>query len=117
MEDQLNVTKDQRDNLLLIALNGRLDSTTAPAFEQQLMNDIEQGQHHLVFDCQGLEYISSAGLRVFLMAVKRVKAQQGALAVSGLSSHIREVFEISGFVAILNVVDDLEQAIALCQGT
>ena len=62
-------------------------------------------------DFSALTYVSSAGLRVILMAAKRVKQSQGKLVLFGLSPQVREVFEISGFLKILDVVDDRAAAL------
>ena len=81
------------------------------AFEQAVMDKIDSGKAKMVIDLSGLEYISSAGLRVLLMAAKQVKTGNGALALCGLKDHIREVFEISGFLPILTIVDDESAAL------
>jgi anti-anti-sigma factor len=85
-------------------LEGRLDSNTSEALAQQLNNTMDSGQYQLIVDFSQLAYISSAGLRVLLMAVKRVTTESGALILFGMQDHIREVFEISGFLQILTVV-------------
>ena len=97
-------------NITVLSPEGRLDSNNAESFEQLVIGKIDGGEIHLVIDFSGLDYISSAGLRVLLMAAKRIKANAGAMALCGLKAHIHEVFEISGFLPILTIVDDLDAA-------
>ena len=94
-------------------LSGRLDSTTRAQFEPQATELASQEGVFLVFDCTSLEYVASAGLRVFLMAAKRVQPHGGRLVVCGLQPSVREVFEISGFLKILTVTATVDEARAL----
>lgn len=109
----MNITEAQRENgLCQVSLAGRLDSMTAPEVEAKLLPLADKPGGDLLLDLSGLEYISSAGLRVVLMAAKRLRAGKGRFRLCGLSAHVRQVFEISGFLGILTVCDDCEQAIA-----
>lgn len=107
----MNINEQEKGQVAVLSLEGRLDSNTSEAFEQRVMGKIDAGSRQLVIDFSELEYISSAGLRVLLMAAKQLKGVGGAFALCGLKEHIREVFEISGFLPILTVVDDLDAAI------
>jgi|HigsolmetaGSP11D_1036233.scaffolds.fasta_scaffold02318_6 stage II sporulation protein AA (anti-sigma F factor antagonist) len=106
----MDIKIDKHDDHLTVRLAGRLDSSNAGEFEQALLNRIDAGELRLVLDLSELSYISSAGLRVFLMAAKRLSARQGRMALCGLQDNVREVFEISGFTAILTVRADLAEA-------
>lgn len=86
---------------LTVALTGRLDTTTAPELEAALQAGLP-GVESLIFDLTGLEYISSAGLRVLLSAQK-VMNRQGKMVVRGANETIKEVFSITGFVDIMTV--------------
>lgn len=96
-----------------LALHGKLDSLTRAEFEPQALELAAQEGGGLVLDCTKLDYVASAGLRVFLMAAKRAQQAGGKMVLSGLQASVREVLEISGFLKILTVVDSLEQARAL----
>ncbi|MDY0050538.1 MAG: STAS domain-containing protein [Halothiobacillaceae bacterium] len=96
-----------------ILLTGRVDSATAGEFEQTLKSLFDTEGSKVILNFAGLNYISSAGLRVVLMAAKRAKQNQGRLVLCGLLPHVREVFEISGFLKILEVIGDCEQALSL----
>ena len=73
---------------------------------------VTAGHKNLLLDFSGLDYISSAGLRLVLVVAKRLKQDNGQLLLCGMQSHIREVFDISGFLAILNVADTRSNALA-----
>lgn len=96
---------------LVIQTFGRLDSGTAPAFEKHLVERLEQGVQALVIDFGPLDYISSAGLRVLLMTAKRIKQSNGRMAMCNLSDSIHQVLEISGFLTILTVCSDRDEAV------
>lgn len=93
---------------------GRLDSNSTGAAEKLVLARMDEGATRIVFDFADLDYISSAGLRLILVAAKRVKAAGGKLALCNMQDHIREVFAMSGFLAILTVCPDragAEQAV------
>lgn len=94
---KINVTKNSGD--LHIVLEGRLDTATAPEFESVLNANIG-GVNELTIDCAGLEYVSSAGLRVLLSAQKKMKS---GMKLKNVCELVMEVFEITGFVDILNI--------------
>lgn len=98
----MEMVKTQNGGDLNIALKGRLDTTTAPQLETELrtaLTDVKE----LVFDLKELAYISSAGLRVLLSAQK-VMNRQGNMIIRNASPEIMEIFEVTGFVDILNIV-------------
>ena len=95
-----------------VSLCGRLDSATSGGFEKSLQSIFQSVGSKAMMDFSALNYISSAGLRVVLMAAKRAKQGQGQLVLHGLQPHVREVFEISGFLKILEVTDTREAALA-----
>ncbi|MBO5560974.1 MAG: STAS domain-containing protein [Firmicutes bacterium] len=97
----MTITKTQENDKLNIALEGRLDTSTAPQLEAELKSAID-GVKELVFDITELEYISSAGLRVLLTAQKAMN-KQGKMTVKGASEAVMEIFEVTGFVDILNI--------------
>lgn len=111
----MNIRETKHDDIIVLAIDGRLDSNTAEAFQQHLMATIDATCDKVVVDFNGLAYISSAGLRVLLIAAKRMKAEQGIFVLCGLKKHIREVFEISGFLPILTVVKTIDSALEACQ--
>jgi len=95
-----------------VRLSGRLDGTTTQTVEQAFLQAIEGGATRFVFDMGGLEYVSSAGLRVMLLAAKKTRAAGGKIALFALSDSVREVFEISGFHTIFALFGDEREASA-----
>ena len=83
----------------IIEVSGRLDTTTAPALDKTI-NDIAEETKNLILDLKGLEYISSAGLRVLLSAQKKMQ-KVGSMKVKNVCEEVMEVFEMTGFADIL----------------
>lgn len=108
----MSITAERDGNTLVLQLQGRLDSTSSAAAEAEILGHLDAGPSHVVLDFGKLDYISSAGLRVVLIAAKRVKQSGGTMVLCALQPHIREVFEISGFLSILTVADDRAGALA-----
>ncbi|MCR5832167.1 MAG: STAS domain-containing protein [Lachnospiraceae bacterium] len=97
----LNIEKKVEGSKIEIALEGRLDTTTAPELEEVVKAELS-GKDSLVFDLAGLEYISSAGLRVLLSAQK-IMNNQGSMVVKNTSEEVNEIFEVTGFSDILTI--------------
>jgi len=97
----MTIEKKLNNEELTITLEGRLDTVTAPSLEEELKASLE-GIKKLVLDFQALEYISSAGLRVLLMAQKTMN-KQGSMVVRNVNETIEEVFEITGFADMLTI--------------
>lgn len=107
----MKVEQKKAGRVLVLAPEGRLDSSTAKAFEESIVGCIDSGESQVVVDFQRLDYISSAGLRVILMAAKKLKGQGGRIALSSLNQNIREVFDISGFSSILDIHPSQDAAV------
>ena len=97
----LNIEKKENASELTVALTGRLDTTTAPELETELKASLD-GVTALTIDMTGLDYISSAGLRVLLSAQK-VMNRQGEMKVLHVNETILEIFEVTGFSDILTI--------------
>ena len=97
----MNITKESNGSALTVALEGRLDTTTAPQLEAELRDGLKD-VNDLTIDMSKLVYISSAGLRVLLKAQK-VMNKQGKMTVKNASQEILDIFEVTGFNEILNI--------------
>ncbi len=97
----MNIAKKLEDKKLTISIDGRLDTSTAPELDEELKASLD-GVEELVMDFSGMEYISSAGLRVLLSAQKVMNAQ-GELIVTGANDTVMEIFDITGFTDILTI--------------
>ena len=107
----MDITSKKNDKALVITADGRLDTTTASGFESRCLEMISAGDKNIVIDLQGIEYISSAGLRSILSVGKKVRADGGNLVFCNLKGMVREVFEISGFSSIFTIHDTREKAL------
>ena len=97
----MNIQKTQDGTTLTLALEGRLDTTTAPELDNVVKSDLA-GVTDLTMDLEKLEYLSSAGLRVLLSAQK-IMNKQGSMVVKNANDTIQEIFEITGFSDILTI--------------
>ena len=97
----MNIQKALSGAALTVALEGRLDTTTAPKLEEELRSSVD-GITRLVFDVEKLEYISSAGLRV-LLAMQKLMNQQGEMVLQNVNEAVTETLEVTGFSDILRI--------------
>ena len=97
----MTIEKNLNGNELTVAIVGRLDTTTAPQLEAEFKQNIS-GVEKLVLDFSGLDYLSSAGLRV-LLAAQKVMNKQGEMIIRNVNETINEIFEVTGFIDILTI--------------
>ena len=94
----INVERDFE--LVTLEITGRLDTTTAPNLES-VINELSEDTKELIFDMTGVEYISSAGIRVLLGAYKKMSTNQGTMRIEKANDMVREVFEMAGLLKML----------------
>ena len=107
----MKIETKKNGHVMIVSVSGRLDTHTAGWFDEALAS-LDEAEKHLVIDFSGLEYISSAGLRSVLMAAKKVKENQGSLALASLTPMVKDVFDMSGFSAIIRIYPDSPSACA-----
>lgn len=98
----MTIKKTVDGDKLVLDLEGRLDTTTAPQLENELKVSLYDTKA-LTLDMEKLEYLSSAGLRVLLAAQKQMQKQQGNMVIVNVNEIIMEVFEVTGFVDIITI--------------
>jgi anti-anti-sigma factor len=106
----MDISLTKQGHITIIELNGQLDTMTYIAFENQLLDEILPGISVLI-DCSGLDYISSSGLRVLILAFKKAEKTGSKMALCSLQPRIMEVFKIAGFVRILSIYADRQSAL------
>ena len=109
----MQIQQSSQDTAKVLAPVGRIDQNSAEDFQQALqphLANCTKDESALVLDFSGVDYISSVGLRVLMLAARQAKAQGGRLAVAALQPIVREVFEISRFHLVLPVFDDVAGA-------
>ena len=97
----MEIKKNQLGDSLVVEIIGRLDAATAPQLEKELNSSLE-GIKTLTLDFAKLEYIASAGLRVLLVAQKRMN-KQGSMTIKNVSNEVKEVLDMTGFINFLNI--------------
>lgn len=108
----MECVSEKQGDVTIVKVNGRLDMSTSGDLDRECSRLIDQGEVRLFFDFEGLQFISSAGLRVILTTAKKVKPSAGSVAFYNLNGIVQEVFKISGFATILPIYDSLEDALA-----
>ncbi len=100
----MEVIIDTTPEKTLVTLHGRVDSTNAEQFQQDLSPLMEGDVPNIDIDCNGLTYTSSQGLRVFLMLQKSVMARHGTMVMRNMNPRVKEVFDITGFSNIITIL-------------
>lgn len=110
--EAMEITYDRRDGAVVVAVSGSIDTLTSGSLAESLAEQIETGARRLVLDMGGVDYISSAGLRSLLAAVKLARRQGGDFRLAEVDQLVLKVLTLSGFTSILKLYDDVGQAVA-----
>jgi anti-sigma B factor antagonist len=105
----MNIQIEKEDTNLVISISNRIDAVASPELERRLLDLIDKGEKRLIIDLHDVDFISSAGLRVFLMAAKLFFGK-GKLVIARPQKGVKNIFRISGFGSIVPIVDDLKAA-------
>jgi stage II sporulation protein AA (anti-sigma F factor antagonist) len=112
----MTIDEHRAGSVIVIAPRGRIDSTTSDTLETRLRELDRGGDRRVVVDLAGVDYISSAGLRVMLTLAKRTRDRSGALALCGLEDAVRHVFELAGFLPLFAVEATRDAAVRRAAG-
>jgi len=107
----MQISERQEGGITVLSLEGRLDAQSAGGVEETFKKKMEEGASKLLVDLSGVEYVSSAGLRVLLATSKKLNAQGGKLVLCGLKPYVQEVFEVAGFTSIFEILPDVDAAL------
>ena len=110
MPNPFAIQTSQQEALSIITLEGFVDAHTAPQFESAVQTEIEAGRTRIIVDCARLNYISSAGLGVFMSFIEEVRELGGDIKICGLVPKVRHTFDILGFQDIFEMLDDLSSS-------
>lgn len=108
----MEILEAKRGPVAVLMFKGRLDPHTTPTAHRQLFRCIDRGEKNIVADLSELEYASSAGLCLFMLAARRLKASQGKLVFCCTSPAIQEIFDIAGFRELFSTYPGQEEALA-----
>lgn len=98
---QVDITT--QDSKATIKVEGRVDTVTAKAFETEVMAVFNSNPTEIIMDCEALNYVSSSGLRVFLILKKTVDSKGCSLLITNMNDEVKQIFKITGFATILNI--------------
>lgn len=104
----MEIGQKEENGVVFLSFKGRLDGASAPEAEQIIDNILKNNKNRLLFDFEFLEYLSSAGLRVVLGAAKEMKRRDGKFVLCALNAYVKEVFDVSGFGAIIPIAESVE---------
>ena len=109
----LSMSDEMHGPAVVVRLSGQLDTLTAKPFESHLVKQIAEGQKRIIVDLGEVNYVSSYGLRVFLLTAKQLRSDRRAFILCRLTPEVKKIFRISGFDKILAICETLEDAVAL----
>jgi anti-anti-sigma factor len=112
----MEIGEAQASEALVIAPRGRVDSVSSGELERRVITWLDRGARRMVIDLSGVEYISSAGLRVLLLAAKRLQPPQGALVLCGPGPGVLAVLELAGLTSLFAIEPDRGQAVERAAG-
>lgn len=107
----MNIKKEKTGDFLVLKIKGRIDTVHSSVLENEVNILFENGEKNLIFNCGGINYISSSGLRVFLVAQKKAIALKGKLLLCNMQPGIQEIFRISGFSNLFQIFETQEAAL------
>ena len=108
----MNITREDKGTVTVVSVTGSMDAATSPELTDYLNKEMSAGKKKLVVNLSGLEYTSSAGLRVLLNAVKEARKHGGDLRVAAAQPNVNKVFVVSGFTSILKFYGTVDEAAA-----
>ncbi len=106
----MEIADFKKENYTIVEISGRLDTTNYQELEKELQNNLDAGEKNIILDCEKLDYVSSSGLRVFLMFLKKIRELEGKFFICSMQEEIREIFKISGFTSIFDIYENRELA-------
>ena len=106
----MQLQEEKQDHIMIVSIIGNVDADNYTDLEAKLQTYMDAGENRILLDCRQLNYISSAGLRVFIMVLKTMNALAGHLAICCLQENILDVFKISGFLELFTVYSSKEEA-------
>jgi len=112
MEGVVDLKEKKIGDILILYLHGRLDAISTPEAEKKVFDYINKGQYKLILDFSGVDYISSAGMRMLLSTTKRLKGLSGHLVLCSITTNVMDVFKISGFDHVLELAENEKEALS-----
>lgn len=111
LEGVVDISEDKQGDILILHVKGRLDAISSPTAEKKVFDSINGGQHKLLLDFAGVEYLSSAGMRMLLSTTKKLKALAGKLVVCSIATNVMDVLKMSGFDHVLELAKSQDEGL------
>lgn len=111
LEGTVNITEKKKGDILILQLKGRLDAISSPLAEKKVFECINEGFNKLILDFAGIEYLSSAGMRMLLSTTKKLKTLSGKLVVCSIVPNVMDVLKMSGFDHVLELAKTEEDGL------
>ncbi len=108
---ELQISKESLKRVDVIQVNGRIDSNSAPEFDNELKAVMDGGRHNMVLNLSDVNYMSSAGLRALISALRECKKHHGNVVLAAPSDRVKEVLELAGLSSIFDMFDDNTTAV------
>jgi anti-anti-sigma factor len=107
----MQIIEQKEGDVMIVAIDDHLDTVAAPGFEQRILGLIDGGERKLLIDCAALQYVNSAGLKVFLLAAKKLEPLSGQLVICSLAASVLMIFEMIGFTRIMKILPNREEGL------
>jgi anti-sigma B factor antagonist/stage II sporulation protein AA (anti-sigma F factor antagonist) len=111
IEGLIDLQEETKGDILILRMNGRLDAISSPAAERKVFEYINNGQHKFLLDFAGVDYLSSAGMRMLLSTTKKLKSLSGKLVVCSITPNVLDVLKMSGFDHVLELAKTEEDGL------
>jgi anti-anti-sigma factor len=111
MDSLVDVTQEEKGDVLILKISGRLDATSSPLLEKKVLSFIEAGKWKLLLNFEKVEYLSSAGMRLLLATTKKLKSKDGKMVVTCIADNVLEVIKMAGFDHILNITETEDEGL------
>ena len=112
----MQIKEEKQGDVMIVTIDDHLDTAAAPAFEQRLLGLIDGGERKVLIDCGPLQYVNSAGLKVFLLAAKKLEQANGQFIICSLGPSVMMIFEMIGFTRIMKIVPTREEGLRILLG-
>ncbi len=103
----MEVGLNKIENVVILTIKGRADASSVPKLEATCKKILDQNENNVLIDGTNLDFISSAGLRVLLKLAKTIKKNSGRLAIAHVNDLVRQIFEISGFIELFPIYENV----------
>ena len=107
----VSIKEESRGDVLILKMSGRLDAVSSPAVERKIFDYLDRDKHKLLLDFSGIDYLSSAGLRMLLSVTKKIRSLSGKLILYSITMNVMEILKMSGFDHVLDIALTEEEGV------